>query len=234
MKTKEKNINLLPKEYIAAETIRFYKKVGAAIVALEIIGFVAFVVLPPKQEVERTRIELENIQLQANDPKYAGVNKTLNDLEQAQADITTLQGAYTSIKQPNYIGEALLDELIGRVPNGVIVQQLNISDDQGEEATKTIEIKGLSVTLSAGLNYVNVLETLFPSYAISNEISYDETTQKYQYTVEISVDDEKQERIEGEETAEEQTNIGEEMAEENEEQIDEEDVWESGEEASIQ
>ena len=190
MNAKVKGINLLPREYIVAEKVRFYQKIAGVALAIETVCFIAFVAIPPKNEVVATRQELEQKQSELASSRYAGVNKTLNDLEEAKAEMLTWTTQYNTIKQKGYISGSLLDELIARVPEGVSISNLTVtSAEPGEDSSseKTIKIEGYSKTGAQGLSYVTVLETLYPAEGITHEVSYDEKTDLYMLTINISV-----------------------------------------------
>ena len=112
MKAKAKGINLLPKEYIKEQKIKLYKQIGAVVVALEAVCFVAFIAVPPKQELKQTQQTLDEKRAIVTSERYAGVSKTLEELDQARAEMASWQEAYSQIKHTNYISGELLDELV--------------------------------------------------------------------------------------------------------------------------
>ena len=183
MKTKERSINLLPKEYITAEMIRFYQKIGAAVLAVEVIGFAFLVAVPAKQEVERTQQVLLAKQAEANSERYAGVNRTLNELEEAKTQMREWQQAYAQLKYKDEIGTEMMDELVGRVPEGVMIQQLSVK--RLEDGKKEIMIKGICQEFSQCLNFVSRLETIYPAHKISHELKGNEKEQNYEYQIQI-------------------------------------------------
>ncbi len=190
MKTRVKGINLLPREYIIAEKIKLGQMIISAALALEVVCFVAFFAIPPKQEIEATRQELEAKQREVVSDKYAGVNKTLNDLEVAKADMTKWNNEYHTIKQESYINGQLLDELVGRVPRGVNISMLSIDNptpDSTGAVTRTLSIDAQSNTFMQSLNFVSVLETLFPAESIIHETNPNEETGKYDLQITIKL-----------------------------------------------
>lgn len=189
MKTKEKSINLLPKEYITAEMIRFYQKIGAAVLVVEVACFALFVALPTKQEVQRTQEILIAKQAEANSEKYAGVNRTLNELEQAKKEMDEWQQAYAQLKYKDEIGTKMMDELVGRVPEVVTIQNLEVK--RGESGNKEIQIKGVCQTVTQCLNFVSRLETIYPTHEISHEVKSNKQLGNYDYQIEIKEESQK-------------------------------------------
>ena len=183
MKTKEKSINLLPKEYITAEMIQFYQKVGVAVLAVEVACFALLIAMPAKKEVERTQQLLLAKQAEANSERYAGVNRTLKELEDAKTQMSEWQQAYAQLKYKDEIGTEMIDELVGRVPEGVIIQQLSVK--RSEDGNKEITIKGTCQEFNQCLNFVSRLETIYPAHEISHELESDEDAENYEYQIQI-------------------------------------------------
>lgn len=188
MNAKVKGINLLPKEYIIAEKVRFYQRIASLVLAAEVACFVAFVAIPPKQEVIATEQELQDKRNELASSRYAGVNKTLNDLELAKKEMKTWISQYSTLKQKAYISGQFLDELVTRVPEGVNITSLKVdSPDAAEDGSseKNIEIVGRSQSYDQGLSYVGVLETLFTPENITHEITYNKGKNCYDLTIMI-------------------------------------------------
>lgn len=189
MRIKIQGINLLPKEYIVAEQVRFYQKIGALVLALWTVCFIAFIVLPPKQEVVRTRDLLLQKQQEVNSSRYAGVNKTLSDLEQAKSDMQALINNYNSLKQDNAVSGETLDTLISRVPNGITIMTMSVTAAPGNGA-KQMSIQYNADTYRIGQNYATILELIFPSAQKSIQYSYNQSLDIYNYTISINVPEE--------------------------------------------
>ena len=190
-KEKIKGINLLPNEYIVEQKVSFYQKIALVVAAVEVVCFVAFVAVPPKRELTRTQNELQQKKEQLKSDKYAGVNKTLNDLETAKADIKNWMNAYDEIKIRDFINSEMLDELTMQVPEGMTITKMSIEDVQQLKngcKTEKLEIEGHAEYFDQIIGYMGILETLFPSEAIGYETSYDEKIQKQtcKITVELS------------------------------------------------
>lgn len=188
MNAKVKGINLLPKEYIIAEKIRFYQRIASVVLAAEVACFIAFVAIPPKQKVVATQQELQEKRNELASSRYAGVNKTLDDLEKAKQEMTTWISEYSTLKQKSYISGQFLDELVARVPEGVNITSLKVDSPDGAEdgsSVKNIEIIGRSLSYEQGLSYVSVLETLFTSENITHEITYNKGKNCYELTITI-------------------------------------------------
>ena len=190
MVTKVKGINLLPNEYIIAEKVSFYKKVIGVLVAVEAACFVFFVALPPKREVRETASILQEKQQALKDPKYNGVNKTLNDLEVAKVEMTKWMNQYSQIKTVDYIKQSLLDDLVERLPEGVAIEEMKITAPVLDEATgmaeETILLKGHSQFFEQAMNYLSVLETIYLPEEITHEITYEEDNNRYHYEMTIT------------------------------------------------
>lgn len=188
MDTKMKSINLLPKEYITAQKVSFYQKIIGAVVVVEVVGFVLGVALPPKREVRATQDELLTLQAELTSPKYAGVNKTLSDLENAKVDIQNWINEYSNIKIDDQVSRRLLDALTSRVPVGVNIINLEIIDEVNKDVgsqTTTIHLIGQAVTADQVLNYVNVLETVYLPKNIVNTYSYNKDLDCYEFEITI-------------------------------------------------
>lgn len=166
-----KGINLLPNEYVMARKINFIEKVVGSLCVLELVCFVGFVALPPKQELKRTALELEQKKAQANSEKYAEVNKALGELDQTKEDIKSWTKAYQDIKVKGFIGDELLDELVSRIPVGVYITQLKITDDAEQAGTKVIEIDGKCEATEIANSYFAYLETIFKGSEIESKAS---------------------------------------------------------------
>lgn len=188
MDTKMKSINLLPKEYIMAQKASFYQKIIGAVVVVEVVGFVLGVALPPKREVSATQDELLTLTAELNSPKYAGVNKTLSDLENAKADIQKWITEYSKVKTDDQISRSLLDALTTRVPVGVNIVNLEISDELNQETGNqmtNVHFIGQAVTEDQILNYINVLETIYLPKDIVKEYSYNKELACYDFEITI-------------------------------------------------
>ncbi len=190
MKARAKGINLLPNEYIIAEKIRFYQMIASIVLLVEVVGFVNFIVLPPKREVKETQHLLLQKQEELSSSRYAGVNKTLNDLEVAKTDMKKWLNKYSSLKQEGYINGKLFDEFVTRLPEGVNITSFNIdvpapaADGSSE---KTIVIECQSNELQESINYVTILEALYPSDSITHDIAYDKQEHKYKGVITIKL-----------------------------------------------
>lgn len=187
MATKVKGINLLPKEYLIAQRIVFYQKIISVAVVLEVLCFVGFVAMPPKKEVRETQDQLLALQSQMNSERYAGVNKTLNELETAKANIEKWMAQYTEIKMDGYISDGLLDQLVARIPAGTVINNLSINDAEAAQdgtSTKTITLQGESEGFEQAISYLSVLETIFSPESITHTIS--QGKEGVQYTFEIT------------------------------------------------
>ena len=186
MRIKVKGINLLPKEYIIAEQISFYQKIGLLVLALWTVVFVVFIALPPKQEVARTRDILLAKQQEVTSSRYAGVNKTLSELEQAKTDMEALINNYKKIKKESSISGELLDTLISRVPSGITITSMDITVPEATGA-KQVNISYNADTYSIGHNYIAILEVLFPTGEATIQSNYDKEFGKYRYTFSVNV-----------------------------------------------
>lgn len=189
MRVKVKGINLLPKEYIIAEQISFYQKIGLLVLALWTVFFVVFIALPPKQEVARTRDILLAKQQEVTSSRYAGVNKTLSELEQAKTDMEALINNYKEIKKESSISGELLDTLISRVPRGITITNMEITVPEAT-GTKQIKISYDADTYNIGHNYIAILEVLFSTGEVTLQSNYNEEFGNYQYTFSVSVPEE--------------------------------------------
>lgn len=187
--TKVKGINLLPKQYIIDQKVAFYQKIVGLMVAIETICFVLFVALPPKKEVRDTQETLAALQEQLNSDRYAGVNKTLNELAVAKADIQKWISQYNAIKMDGYITGGKLDSLTTRIPSGVTIRQLNITDAPvGNDgiAEKVTTIDGTAEQFEQAISYLGILETLYTPGDITHLIEVDEQTGQYIYNFTIT------------------------------------------------
>lgn len=195
MSVKIKSINLLPKEYIVAEKNRRYKKIGAALLILEVICFVSCVVIPQKRALKATQKELEAKSLEVASARYVGVNKTLNDLTTAQSEMVAYENAYNQIKTPAYVGTELLDELVSCVPEGVSIEILEVKDAEmnvDHSIKKEVHLVGSGDSAQQCFQYISNLEMLFTHSDIQQDLKCNVETGKmaYELTILVPVTDE--------------------------------------------
>lgn len=204
MRIKIQGINLLPREYIIAETISFYQKIGAIVVLVWTLCFIVFIAIPPKQEVVRTRDLLLEKQQEVTSSRYAGVNKTLSDLEQAKTDMQMLIDNYNKLKDESYISGQLLDTLISRVPSNITIQTININAPKQSDV-KQINMKYTAASVREGQSYLTIIEILFPKANVRSEYSYNQEDGTYNYI--ITIEDTTTKAVETPETPETPTTV---------------------------
>lgn len=190
MKTNIKGINLLPKEYIRAEQIKYFKIIGAGILTLEILGFIGFVAIPPKIEAKRLQQKLDEVALEITDPRFTNVNQTIQQLEDTKAEVDEWLLKYGDLSKENFISVKVLDSLTARVPIGVTINGMTLTpeaSDTGEYGQRTIAIKGTATQLLSVINYVAVIESVYGADAATYEANYNEGLGVYDYTITVNI-----------------------------------------------
>lgn len=165
MKSKKREINLLPMEYIQAEKLKKYRVMGIVLLVLECLLFVFMVVRPTfnhKQYEEQVLGELERMLAHT---KFQAVNQTLEELNEAERELGLWGEQYALFKKRDWINTALLDSLTARMPAGVTINSLQISDGDLK-----VEISGLTRSSEQLLNYIVILENTFKSAKIEFDI----------------------------------------------------------------
>lgn len=190
MKANVKGINLLPKEYIRAQQIRFFKMIGAGILMVEIVGFISFVVIPPKLEAKALQIRLDEITLEITDPRFSNVNQTIQKLEDTKMEVEDWLLKYGHLNKENFVSVKALDSLTARVPLGVTINGITMTpeaSDASEYVQRTIAIRGTATQLVSVINYIAVIESIYGVGSVTYQATYDEGLAAYDYTMEVKI-----------------------------------------------
>lgn len=189
MRARVKGINLLPKEYIQAEQIRVIQMIISLALVLEVLAFIVGIAMPPKAEVEQVQQQLDKISSKLNDSRFADVNKTIQELEAAKAEVEQWVAKYGDLKSENFIGARVLDSLTARLPIGMAIEKINIkpADAEGSNGNKEIIIEGTSNKLESILNYVTILESIYGVGTVYYEGSYEKEILAYKYKLDIKI-----------------------------------------------
>lgn len=209
MKVNTKGINLLPKEYIRAEQIKYFKIIGAGLLTLEILAFIGLVAMPPKLEAKRLQQKLDEVAMEITDPRFTNVNQTIQQLEETKAEVDDWLLKYGHLSKENFVSVKVLDSLTARVPIGVTLNGITLTPEAsnaGDYGQRTIAIKGTATQLLSVINYVGVIESIYGADAATYEANYNEGLDVYDYTItvniltqEVAVDGESQENVEAKE-----------------------------------
>lgn len=182
MKATINEINLLPKEYIQAQKNKIYLLFVAAAVILECLFFTITVVLPPIAAVKNQESLLMELKIKLEDPKYAVVNQIMETLRLAEEDIQKWENKCAWLKKDRFITNQLLDEVIGQLPEGVTIDQLEIKaqNPQDIEEGASIMIKGKTQVSTDVLNYTAALESIYHTASMRYHIGNRESERIYQ------------------------------------------------------
>ncbi|QEH68900.1 hypothetical protein QTL86_08705 [Cellulosilyticum sp. ST5] len=189
MRTQVKGINLLPKEYIQAEQIKFIQLIVAGVMALEILAFVGIAIISPKIEAQKVIERLDEVSAELTDSRFNDVNKKIQQLEDAKVAIKEWIDKYGNIKEENLISARLLDSIIARIPINTTVNQITV-----EPADKTVNAAGKDVITLKGntmdaeqvVNYVTIIESVFGSGTTTYKATYDEELKGFEYEINIT------------------------------------------------
>ncbi len=189
MRARIKGINLLPKEYIQAEKVRMIKMLVGGVLILEVFAFIGGVAIPPKVEAQRLQVELDEVSLKLNDSRFADVNKTIQALEVAKAEVEEWVTKYGNLKQENFVSARVLDSLTARLPMGMVIDKINIvlGENTKNKKEKEIIIEGSSEKLGTIINYVTVLEGVFGTGTVYYEGAYSKELDVFQYKLDIKI-----------------------------------------------
>lgn len=189
MRAKIKGINLLPKEYIQAEKVRMIQMLVGGVLILEVFAFIGGVVIPPKAEAQRLQVELDEVSLKLNDSRFADVNKTIQALEVAKAEVEEWVTKYGNLKQENFVSARVLDSLTARLPIGMAIDKINIvsGEKESNKVEKEIVIEGSSEQLGTIINYVTVLEGVFGTGTVYYEGELNKELNVYKYKLDIKI-----------------------------------------------
>ena len=190
MRVNTKGINLLPKEYIRAEQIKYFKIIGAGLLTLEILAFIGLVAIPPKLEAKRLQQKLDEVAMEITDPRFTNVNQTIQQLEEAKAEVDDWLLKYGHLSKENFVSVKVLDSLTARVPIGVTLNGITLTPealDAGDDGQRAIAIKGTATQLLSVINYVGVIESIYGADAATYEANYNEGLDVYDYTITVNI-----------------------------------------------
>lgn len=189
MKVRTKKINLLPKAYIQAEKIRLGLMIAAGVLVLEVAIFITFVAIPPKTELQETINRLDEVSLELNDSRFADVNQTIQQLEDAKVEMNQWIEKYSDLKKENFVSKRVLDSLLSRVPIDLTVDKLSILPENQAIAQleKSISLEGTSQYVVSILNYATVIEGIYGPGTTNYEAEYNEERGIYEYKINVII-----------------------------------------------
>ncbi len=189
MKVKEKVINLLPKVYRQAEKVKRRFIITSGLLVLEVIGFMSFVVIPPKHEILETQKQLEQLTEKINNETFSKERLMLQQLEMTQEDVNAWRTLYNKLKHESFVSSYVLEGLVSWVPLEVTINQLTIMPEVGEDGglVKTIRIEGIARAVLSVLNYITVIEENFGLETISYEVTDGEEGIGCHYIIHITI-----------------------------------------------
>lgn len=187
MKAKVKGINLLPKEYIQAEKVRMIQMLVGGVLILEVFAFIGGAVIPPKLEAKSVEARLDDIALKLNDERYADVNKTIQALETAKAEVAEWVAKYGNLKQENFVSARILDSLTARIPMGMAIENIAITLGEGANTEKNIAIQGTADKLETVFSYATLLEGVYGVGTVYYEGSIDKELGTCRYTLNVKI-----------------------------------------------
>ena len=201
MRGRINKINLLPKEYIQAEKLRIGLMMIGCVLVLEVVLFVIFVAIPPKTEIQETLNRLDMVSMEITDSRFADVNQTIQQLEEAKVEMDEWIQKYSDLKKENFVSRRVLDSLLSRVPIDLAIDKLSILPEgqEGAQLEKTIAIEGTSQDVVPVLNYATIIESVYGADTTSYEAEYNKERGLYEYIINVSIP---VQSIEGEENQE--------------------------------
>ena len=99
---------------------------------------------------------------------------------------------YSGLKEENFVSKRVVDSVLTRVPEGVLVSSLSLSK---ENTGNHISLAGTSKDSTAVLNYCTLIEGTYGFGKATNEVTYDKEKDIYNYTIEIEVQKEVQQVV---------------------------------------
>ena len=189
MKARVKGINLLPKEYIQAEEVKFIQMIVGAVLLLEVLVFIGVVAIPPKIEMKQVQEQLNEVSSKLNDSRFADVNKTIQELETAKVEVEQWVTKYGDLKSENFVSARVLDSLTARLPIGAAIEKITIKPEsaEGSNEQKEITIEGTINELDAIINYVTVVESTYGTGNVYYEGRYDKERMVYVYKIDVKI-----------------------------------------------
>lgn len=185
-------INLLPKEYVQAQKKAKSKRVAMIILIIEVICFIYKAVIGPKLEFRATEIKLERLTTCLNADRYIEINNQIRELEDERIEVQQWDEKYNRLSRKSLVSKQTLDCLLARVPTGLWINVLSISNAQNEvgEEEPQISIEGIAEEEIQLINYMTILEQSFGIGNVQDEIVLDKEKNMYQYTLTIRMFDE--------------------------------------------
>lgn len=180
-------INLLPKEYVQAQKKAKSKRVAMIILIIEVICFIYKAVIGPKLEFRATEIKLERLTTCLNADRYIEINNQIRELEDERIEVQQWDEKYNRLSRKSLVSKQTLDCLLARVPTGLWINVLSISNAQNEvgEEEPQISIEGIAEEEIQLINYMTILEQSFGIGNVQDEIVLDKEKNMYQYTLTI-------------------------------------------------
>ena len=148
-------INLLPKEYVQAQKKAKSKRVAMIILIIEVICFIYKAVIGPKLEFRATEIKLERLTTCLNADRYIEINNQIRELEDERIEVQQWDEKYNRLSRKSLVSKQTLDCLLARVPTGLWINVLSISNAQNEvgEEEPQISIEGIAEEEIQLINY---------------------------------------------------------------------------------
>lgn len=189
MRARVKGINLLPKEYIQAEKVRLIQMIVGGVIILEVVAFIGGVAIPPKIEAKQVQAQLDDVSLKLNDSRFADVNKTIQELDAAKAEVEQWVTKYGDLKKENFIGAQVLDSLTARLPIGLAIDKITIVPEgsEGANSGKSIKLEGSANLIESIINYVTTIESIYGTGTVYYEGAYDLALDVYKYKIEVKI-----------------------------------------------
>ena len=208
-KTKSKGINLLPREYIQAEQNKRMQVMVGVVVLLETCLFIGTVVVPPKIQLSKLEVTLEQKKAETQDERFVDVNKTIEELEIAKQEVNDWVAKYGGIKTENFIGAKVLDSLTSRTPAGLVIDGISIVPSTEVGGQDNISINCTALDSPIYMNYITIIEAMYGRGSVSYTSTFDEQTGLCTADIKVTIPNEIQvEEVpaEGEETTEAEGN----------------------------
>ncbi|MGL6174376.1 MAG: hypothetical protein ACRC1P_07180 [Cellulosilyticaceae bacterium] len=186
-------INLLPQQYVKREKNKALKSIVGIVIAVE-LGITGVTALIPIKTIQDKKQYIAHIEERLQDVRFDEVKAMQVALDQEIENYEQWSGRIMEMKQLPFISDNLLDTLLGNIPVGVSIDQLEM-----QEQNQFIKIEGKTVSVFALMGYITKLEGIYEQVEIQfdlGEIKLDKGYNQFEMTMQWKQVENSQESIE--------------------------------------
>jgi len=188
-----RDINLMPREYAL---IARRKKLSMLLLGLGavLIVFLIIGIMTPYNMIKERQKTLAELNARKNDAKYEIINEVKQELNDKNQEKDSIENLINEVERNSIISRTTLDALIGLLPPGMHIGNLNANDDGKSikldgTALRVEDVAGYVVQIN-NLSFVNNVSMKYTSETIKLKDSSNEImVVKYELNLDIKEQD---------------------------------------------